>query len=199
MANISSIKKHVVQMLGAGLSPALTYHCIKHTLAVTMQCAAIAKAEGVHDKDEIAALQIAALYHDTGFITTYKNHEKKSCGFAKRDLRFWGFKEPVIEHICELIMATKIPQSPKNKLQQIICDADLDYLGTKNFFTISKDLFEEVKAYKIVSSKAEWEKKQLRFLATHHYFTASSQKKRAPLKLQHLKKLTKAKVAKQGI
>ena len=37
----------------------------------------------------------------------------------------------------QLILATKVPQKPKNKLEKIICDADLDYLGREDFDNIS--------------------------------------------------------------
>ena len=40
----------------------------------------------------------------------------------------WSKKKD-IEIICGIIMATKIPQRPKNYLEEIICDADLNYLG----------------------------------------------------------------------
>ena len=38
----------------------------------------------------------------------------------------------------ELREATKIPQTPLTKLEEIICDADLDYLGREDFFEISR-------------------------------------------------------------
>ena len=30
-------------------------------------------------------------------------------------------------------MATKLPPKPTNKLEEIMCDADLDYLGQKRY------------------------------------------------------------------
>ena len=41
-------------------------------------------------------------------------------------------------------MATKMPQAPQNKLQQIICDADLYYLGTDTYLSKSNKLYKEL-------------------------------------------------------
>ena len=48
---------------------------------------------------------------------------------AKEELPKFGLSEKDIELICGMIMATKIPQNPKTKLEKIIADADLEYLG----------------------------------------------------------------------
>lgn len=189
MLNITAIQNYVVSILKKDLSPLLTYHNIDHTLSVTAQCLAIAKLEGIKDKNVLAELHIASLYHDAGFIYAYVGHEEIGCTIAREQLPNFGINQTSIENICEIIMATKMPQSPKNLLQQIICDADLDYLGREDFFTISDSLCKEVLAYKIVTSKKEWEKRQELFLQSHNYFTASSQKLRTPVKLQHIKKL----------
>jgi len=193
MINITAIKEHVLSMLKEGLSARLTYHNIDHILDVTAQCQAIASAEGITDKDTLLALHIASLYHDAGFLFVYVGHEEKGCEMAREQLPGFEVTGSMIENICAIIMATKIPQSPKNLLQQIICDADLDYLGRKDFFTISENLCKEVLEYKIVGSKKEWEERQVYFLQTHTYFTQSSQKKRTLGMVNHLQKLLEEK------
>ena len=54
--------------------------------------------------------------------------------------------EDEIERICDMIMVTKYPHQPKNITEQIICDADLDYLGRDDFFKIANSLFKELSA-----------------------------------------------------
>ena len=63
-----------------------------------------------------------------------------------------------------MIMATKIPQSPRNGLEEIICDADLDYLGRDDFYEIGATLFEELKAYNVLQNEREWNRIQVKFL-----------------------------------
>lgn len=189
MINVTAIQEHVLSALKEGLSPKLTYHNINHTLDVNIKCLEIAIAEGITNKDILLELQIASIYHDVGFLFVYVGHEEKGCEIAKNELPNFGVNDKMIENICDIIMATKIPQSPKNLLQQIICDADLDYLGREDFFNISENLCIEVLEYKIVDSKNEWEERQVYFLQTHNYFTQSSQKKRMPGMIKHLQKI----------
>ena len=88
-----------------------------------------------------------------------------------------------------MIMATKIPQSPKNKLEKIICDADLDYLGRDDFEVISNNLYTEFLDFGIVKDHNDWMQKQIGFLEFHLYFTKSSQQLRQPKKMERLTKI----------
>ena len=58
----------------------------------------------------------------------------------------FGYSETEIDTICGMILATKFPQQPHNRLEEIMCDADLDYLGRPDFFSIGNTLFEELKS-----------------------------------------------------
>ena len=83
----------------------------------------------------------------------------------------------------------EIPQNPKNLLEEILCDADLDYLGREDFFKIGNHLFEELKSYKIVNTEREWDLLQIRFLEQHQYFTKTAIAIRKPKKDLYLKLL----------
>lgn len=74
-----------------------------------------------------------------------KNHEEVSCGFAREHLPQFGFDNIQVERICQLIMATRIPQSPFDKTSRALCDADLDYLGRPDFVSKGKNLFDEMR------------------------------------------------------
>ncbi len=180
MINLTSILDHVVYVLNTGLSKDLTYHNANHTLDVVEQCMAIAKEEGITDAQILLELHVAAIYHDTGFLFTYTNHEERSCLIAREELPGFGLNEQTIERICELIMATKVPQMPTNHLQKIICDADLDYLGRDDFFETGNNLRLELIKYNFISGEHDWEERQLNFLQTHQYFTKTSRQKRGP-------------------
>ncbi len=189
MINLPAIHDHVVAMLKAGLAETLTYHSVDHTLDVYTQCLAIAQAEGIKDADTLEKLQVAALYHDCGFLYVYQQHEEKGCEIAREQLPGFGIPERTIEEICGLIMATKVPQAPANYLQQIICDADLDYLGRGDFYETGDKLRRELIEYKFITDANDWEERQLDFLRSHHYFTKTSIRKRAPVKMEYIKQL----------
>src|SRR4051812_11218118 len=178
MVNLATIHKHVVTMLDTGLSRALTYHNVNHTLDVAAQCLAIAKEEGIMHRQTLLELQVAALYHDTGFLFTYDKHEESSCKTAMQQLPGFGLSEKAIENICELIMATKVPQGPANMLQNIIYDADLDYLGREDFFETGNKLRLELIENKLITCENDWMDRQLQFLRSHRYFTKTSRQKR---------------------
>jgi uncharacterized protein len=189
MLNVNVIESHVLTRLKKELSAQLTYHNVAHTVDVIKQCMAIAKAEGITDEQTLTELHLAAIFHDAGFLFVYNGHEEKGCEMVREQLPGFGISEHSIDNICKLIMATKMPQSPDGLLQKIICDADLDYLGRDDFFSISNNLCKEVLAYKIANDKTEWEERQVLFLQSHTYFTQSSRQTRTPVQREHIQKL----------
>ncbi|MGC9204811.1 MAG: adenylate/guanylate cyclase domain-containing protein, partial [Candidatus Micrarchaeia archaeon] len=103
------------------------------------------------------------------------------------------FNGTEIELVEKLILATSFPQHPKDKLEYIICDADLDILGTERFFKRSMDLKKEIeentgKKY----TDIEWYKNQLELLQNHQHFTVSGRILRSEgekINIEMLKKL----------
>ena len=171
-----------------GLNPDLSYHNKEHTMDVVKQCERIAMEEGVEDRD-LFLLKIAALYHDTGFLKTYFNHEDMSCRIFMEDAALFNFSEEDKDLVNSLIMATKLPQTPNSLLEKIICDADLDYLGRSDFFTIGEGLKREFLKYNILNSDKEWDQLQVKFLTTHLYHTESSRRSREGQKQANIAKL----------
>jgi uncharacterized protein len=183
-----NVKRNVLNKLEK-LNPNLTYHCTEHTLDVLEQSIRIAKEEGIENGDELYLLKIAALYHDTGFLETYALHEKKSCELFLSDSEQYQLSDDQKNIVLNLIMSTQIPQKPHTLLEKIICDADLDYLGRNDFFSIGDSLRKEFLCFNIVGNDEEWNKLQLNFLQNHSYHTSSSQKLREPGKQLNYSKL----------
>ncbi len=178
-------KSHITKRLKNELPKYLYYHSTEHIKDVYNATKQIAASEGVKGEN-LKLLLIAALYHDSGFMIKAKNHEKLSCTIVKETLPDFGFSAEQIKKICGMIMATKIPQNPQNHLEEILCDADLDYLGREDFFTIGNHLFEELKTYKIVITKRDWNLLQIGFLEQHNYFTKTAIALRKPQKDKYL-------------
>ncbi|KAA3437043.1 HD domain-containing protein [Rufibacter hautae] len=183
------IQQHVIQKLQDGLASHLTYHSVAHTLDVLDRAEAIAIAEKVKSPRELLLLKVAVLYHDAGFIETYQNHEKKSCEIAGQELPAFGFNPQEIDTICHLIMATKLPQSPQTKLEQVICDADLDYLGRDDYSPIAHRLYQELLALDILQTEEQWIQMQVNFLEKHRYFTRHCHQNREAHKQANLQNL----------
>ncbi|HEY5968883.1 MAG TPA: HD domain-containing protein [Chitinophagaceae bacterium] len=181
----TSIKQPILSRLENELDSRLGYHNITHTLDVLEQAEVLAKQEKVTDKHDLLLLKTAAVFHDSGFLSVYKNHEEKSCEIASESLRN-VLSEEDIKKVCGMIMATKIPQTPNTLLEQIICDADLDYLGRNDFEPISRNLYKEFIVFKIIPEDIIWDHIQIKFFESHHYFTVTSVNKRNKKKLKHL-------------
>lgn len=187
--NITLVEEYIYEKLQKNLSPTLTYHGLHHTIDVVEAAMKIAQAEGITDEESLILLKTAALFHDLGFITTYKGHEEESCRIANMVLPKMGYVATQINAVCEMIMATKIPQSPKNLLEEIIADADLDYLGRDDFEPIAESLFLELREREMVMNIEIWNKIQVGFLENHRYWTKSTTLLRNENKLKRLAEL----------
>lgn len=186
---IEEIEMHVRNKLVRHLSPGLYYHGIHHTEEVLQSAKRIAAEEGITDEEDLKLLHIACLYHDVGFIDTYKGHEVRGCEIASEELKEFGFNESQIDLITGMIMATRLPQSPNTLLEKIICDSDLDYLGGDDFDAVSDSLFREQSGLGMIGSREEWNTIQLKFLKNHNYFTESVRKLRDAGKAKHLARI----------
>ena len=181
-------KEYILDRLRRELPPELTYHGLHHTLDVVQVVAELCKAEGV-DPYETRLLKTAACYHDCGFLVSNVNHEQLGCGIVRATLPRFKYTAKEIDRICAMILATRIPQTPKNLLEEILCDADLDYLGRDDFYSIGTTLYEEFQHYQIVEGEQDWNRLQVNFLKMHNFFTQTSQARRRPRKLEHLHRI----------
>lgn len=183
--NYRKAERHIMKILEDQLSPTLYYHGIHHTLDVVDAIERIAIMEGVLDED-IFVLKSAATYHDAGFVEQYDANEPVGARMASEILPKYGYTPDQVRQVEALIYATRIPHKPNNLLEQIICDADLDYLGRDDFFDISDTLRRELKDHGKIDSDRTWDEIQVKFLTMHKYFTDSAIKLRREDKLKHL-------------
>ena len=175
----------VLQRLKDGLHKHYYYHDVRHTLDVIEQSQAIGKLEGVTER-ELEILKIAALFHDTGFLMVRSGHEQASVDFFQAIGGLSALTHEDCDTITGCIRATHMPQNPLNHLEQILCDADLDYLGREDFGLIGENLFLEMSACGEMSDRFTWDNLQVKFLEGHLYHTVSNQKRRNDKKEENL-------------
>lgn len=184
--NVVRAKQFVLNVLADELSATLYYHGLHHVLDVVEASERIALAEGITDAESLDLLHTAALFHDVGFLSTYKGHEETGCVYARRVLPDFDYEPAQIESICGMIMATRIPQSPGTKLEKILCDADLDYLGRDDFELTARSLYKELNVRGMIADELAWNHIQISFLENHHYWTPTAIATRQARKEQHL-------------
>jgi HD superfamily phosphodiesterase len=188
MQSSNNMTHFVISLLQEKLPSLYTYHSYHHTLYVLDKVAEI----GMHENctnEEIVLLKAGALWHDTGFISVYLGHEEAGCDLAKLHMPNFEFSVTAIDIICSLIRATKIPQQPKTRLEAIIADADLEYLGSTKAKEIAETLFIELQTLNPQLTRGEWNKQQIAFLQNHQYFTNYCKALKEPVKQAYLKML----------
>jgi uncharacterized protein len=168
---------YILDKLRNELPAHFTYHSIGHVKDVYRAAEALGRQEHITPA-EMEILLTAACYHDAGFLAGPAGHEEESCRIAREVLPNYDYTDAEIEGVCALIKATRLPQTPQSHLEQILADADLDYLGRDDFFEISDKLYEELKLAGAVTDMATWDKAQVIFIEQHHYFTQSAIKTR---------------------
>jgi ligand-binding sensor domain-containing protein/class 3 adenylate cyclase/predicted metal-dependent HD superfamily phosphohydrolase len=186
--NYMKAERHIMKILETQLSPKLLYHSINHTIDVTKAVERLAIMEGITDED-LFLLKSAATYHDAGFIEKYEKNEEIGMRLAREILPKYGYTQEQIDVIDGLIKATEIPQSPQTHLQQIMCDADLDYLGRDDFHDIANLLRRELREHGKLNSDRMWDEIQVKFLTAHTYFTKSAIRLRQEKKMKHIEEI----------
>lgn len=152
------------------------YHNLEHTKDVVQSANEIAIGEKVNP-DDMEIIQIAAWFHDTGYVEKSGGHEELSSMFASNFLTEENYSYDKTDEVVNCILATKVPQSPKNHFQRIICDADLNHLGRRTFF-LRNDIFRmEVEFYSNRKlSDYDWLIQTINFAKGHQFFTDYAKK-----------------------
>ena len=182
------LEEFILDKLERELPKYLYYHNLKHTVDVVIQSEIIGRGEGITD-EEMLLLKTAALFHDIGQTVQSKDHEEISAQIAREILPKYQYTSEQIETICSIIKATKLPPNPKTLLEKIICDADLDYLGRKDFIAVSNNLYRELREQNLVGDINEWNRMQIKFLTNHQYFTQTANNLREVNKQTQIERL----------
>lgn len=146
------------------------YHNYNHTAETVKACKKLSKSYNLTSRD-YEVLLLAALFHDTGYITSYENHEEESVKFMKEYLK-GNYADEDIQEIESLIMSTKFRTVPDGSLQEILHDADYFSLGSKNFDHRADLLrIEWERILQKTYTEEEWANTQLQFLLETQFKT----------------------------
>jgi class 3 adenylate cyclase len=190
LIQFTDIQELILDKLEKELPKSLYYHNVKHTVDVVTEVELIGWAEGLDDEG-ILLLKTAALFHDAGHTIAYDEHELHGTELAREYLPGFGYTREQIERICDIIMATRLPPDPKDILQKIICDADLDYLGRSDMIPVSNTLYRELKERDKIGTFNQWNQLQLKFISGHSYFTKTAKSLREVNKQKQIERIKK--------
>jgi len=188
--DFNAARTFAVDQLDHHLPSIITYHSSKHTLEEVVPAVdRMIVAEQIDREEDQLILRTAALFHDLGYTSAHLDHEEVSVRIAAEVLPKLGYSTHQIKAIQAMILATRLPQSPHGILAKILADADLDILGSEDFFVRNEDLRNEMEALYGTKKEVDWLASQIKFLETHHYFTRSTREVRDPGKRHHLEEL----------
>ena len=130
--------------------------------------------------------------HDIGYTENSEKHEDHSITLSREFLQVQGANSNYIEDIIGCIEATKMPQQPRNIIEQVLCDADLYHLSSGQYFEKAELLRTEFSTIeKDIISESEWLDMSTVFIDNHQYFTEYGKQTLAPKKDKNLKKIKK--------
>ncbi len=136
MANSIIVKKayeFVSDLLQNKLSEKIVYHNFTHSNEVFETTKKLADESGLNTSETEIVL-LAALFHDSGYTVKREEHEIISSEIANEFLTAQNYPADKIEKVKSCIVASRIPQQPKDLLEEVVCDADLSHFGKKSFF-----------------------------------------------------------------
>lgn len=132
-----------------------------------------------------------AWLHDVGYWDGgAEGHEARGAEVAQRALKEFGLPQDRIDRVKKAILATRMPQSPRDLFESIICDADLYHLGTESFY--EQTLLLKCENEKVATNPMglrDWLLGSREFTLKHRYHTSFGQRYLEPVKRVNLKYL----------
>jgi len=191
---IEASKAYVTQYFQDHIDAEYVFHDFQHTTDVATGVVEVGVHMGITDQD-LEVLQVAAWFHDTGYKDGPEGHEERSCQIAKAFLQEKNYPESKLKDVLGCIIATKMPQSPQNVLQEIICDADMSHLGKKIYWDRTGRVRQELLLTRqLIMSEQDWIDFEIKFMVEHNYFTPVATELYDARKFKHIKQLRKQKL-----
>lgn len=189
---LKETENHIKDFFAEHLSANYVFHDAEHTAQTVAAAKTIGEGFRLSERD-MMVLMAATWFHDTGYVQGPSDHEERSCANAALFLQGKITDDELLD-VQNCIRATKVPQSPKNLLEQVICDADLSHLGMDTYWDRNSRLRQEFTLTRnSVMSDQEWVDFEINFMLTHEYHTVVAQELFNKRKAKHIQQLLKQK------
>lgn len=188
---LKKVEKYVTDVFQRVTPIKFLYHNLEHTKEVVEGCTLIGNGMEL-TKSEHEKVQIAAWFHDFGYIFNMNNHEERSAQEAEKFLSHLAVPSEKIQCVKELILSTAIKRKPNSLLEEVLKDSDLLTLGTEYFFKRGEYLRKEWELceYKEFSD-VEWMQYTYDFLLKHRFHTPYAKKMYSEQKSLNVEKAQK--------
>ncbi|WP_299257763.1 Pycsar system effector family protein [uncultured Aquimarina sp.] len=191
-AILEKAENYIFELFKEKLPKTYLYHNFLHTQRVVESVQEIIEKTDISNEDS-EAIQIAAWFHDAGYINGKENHEKESVRIATQFLSEHQISDKTITTIQNCILATEFGKKPNTILEEIIKDADSSHLAKDYFVEVSELLHQELILQGISElSGKEWRAENVKlFSRQHKYYTRYAVENWEPEKNKNLLSLLK--------
>lgn len=195
---VQQTENYVKKTLKKGLTASHRYHSLEHTLGVRDAAQTIGRNYRLTD-EELEILEIAALFHDTGFTKIYNGHEDVSKEIATSFLEAEQYPAEKIAQVQGLIEVTKLGVEPKTLIEKVLKDADFNNYDA-SYEEKSEALRHEWEVFGNTKMNDEnWRENNIKFWESHIFYTGEGQALFGEPKRKMLKKLRKKAEAKPEV
>lgn len=169
--------------------PKLDYHNSLHGFSVWAAARELSRKSSLSYGDRLA-LEAGALLHDKYHDNLVAarglgENEDKTARFATKYMYLVGFDLVTRQKTAKVIRATKMPQKPKDHLEELMCDADLYSLGSNQYMTWQDRLRREWGK----EENLDWWKLQYNFLTNHRYHSEEARELWGEQKKRNIEKV----------
>ncbi len=168
--SINDLRTVALDYLQMHLPKVYTYHNAEHSRDVCAALDEFIKIAPVADEN-ILPLQIAGIFHDFGYIEKPYDNESLALPYIKKFAVQFGLAESTVNQAHELIMETVFPYHPHSVEGELLCDADIEYIGRADFIEKALRFRQELAGCGQTFSDREWWSMELQFLQDNTFFT----------------------------
>ncbi|MGE4586055.1 MAG: Pycsar system effector family protein [Mangrovibacterium sp.] len=189
MDRINQAKVFVIDFFRQNDDPRLCFHTIEHTMNVVQQAREIGQEEEL-DERQMEVLQLAAWFHDTGYMIRREEHEQASVELLRT-----FFEQHLVDRESQMqvehcILATRREREPVSLPEKILLDAGMAHLGSPGFISVSKNLRRERLAFLDRSQEpADYWKETLAFMGKHVFYTTAARTRFETVKKENMEQV----------
>jgi len=182
---------YVTKILEEKLPADILFHDLAHTQYVVEGVEEIGRKSGLNE-DDLNRAKLCAWFHDVGFAVDPQNHEEEGIKIMTEFLSSKGVEENILIHVKNCILATQMPQQPKDLVSKVMCDADLRHLTENDYFERIELLRKEwINLTGENFGKTKFYKYSVKFFKNHNYHTEYAQKEYQSKKDKNFQQLKK--------
>ncbi|MEA3461520.1 MAG: adenylate/guanylate cyclase domain-containing protein [Bacteroidota bacterium] len=177
LLRLGDLEEKVFEGILLALPENLHFHGSEYARKVYNQSFLLCRSEEIEQEDRLL-VRTAALMLYTGFTQDYHNFQNRSSVISREILPDYKYSDRQIDQICNLILATKRPFNPNNRLEKILIDAKMEFIGRPDYSDQIKLLFQEIKENGSKINGQQFKKQQLELLFDFQFYTVAAQRMR---------------------